>query len=182
MSIDNLPSGATMTRVGISGWVGWGLLTITMVVSTFAASLQRRVGVCASEGLDNPRMWVFRLMPLGQTCAGEATVTETLLQNVLTLVAILAAIAGVSAVLVLLVRRLSTVLPPVDRWLLRGVAAGITLAVIAWISRAASDIPYFPLEGVSLGLTLVISVTFGAGLLGTALAGIVVAAVARAQS
>lgn len=172
MSSDNVPSlvGATLTRVGVAGWAGWSLLVITMLASTLTASLQRRSGVCGAEGLDNPRAWVFRLVPLGQTCAGEAAVGEVILHGALTAAATLAAMTGISAVLVLLVRRLSTGLPRVDGWLLYGVAVGIVLAVIAWVSRAASGIPYSELEGVSLSMTFTVSVAFGAGLLGTALA------------
>lgn len=184
MSSDNLPSlvGVTLTRVGVAGWAGWSILSITMLASTLAAALQRRSAVCGAEGLDNARTWVFRLVPLGQTCARESTVGEIILHGALTAAATLAAIAGISAVLVLLVRRLSTGLPPVDGWLLYGVAVGIVLAVIAWVSRAASGIPYSEPEGVSLSMTFAVSVAFGAGLLGTALAGVVVAAIANSRS
>lgn len=177
MSADNASSlfGATLTRVGVAGWAGWSILVITMLASTFAATLQRRAGVCGTEGLDNPRTWVFRLVPLGQTCAGESTVGVAILHGALTATATIAAITGTSAFLVLLVRRLSTGLPPVDGWLLYGVAAGIVLAVIAWLLRAASGIPYSEPEGVSLSMTLGVSVAFGAGLAGTALVGVFVA-------
>ncbi len=178
MSADKVPSpvGATLTRVGVAGWAGWGLLSITVLASAFAAALQRRAGVCGAEGLDDARTWVFRLVPLGQTCAGESTVGVAILQGALTAAATLAAITGTSAVLVLLVRRLSTGLPRVDGWLLYGVAVGIVLAVIAWVSRAATGIPYSEPEGVSLSMTFAISVAFCAGLLGTALVGVFVAA------
>ena len=184
MSAANVPSlvGATLTRVGVAGWAGWSILTTTMLISALAAALQRRSGVCGAEGLANARTWVFRLVPLGQTCAGESTVAEVILHVALTAAATLAAIAGISAVLVLVVRRLSTGLPPVAGWLLCGVAVGIILAVIAWVSRAVSGIPYSEPEGVSLGMTLAVSVAFGMGLLGTALVGVFVAARSSSRS
>lgn len=180
MSADSLPSpaGATLTRAGVAGWAAWSILVITLLASTAAAALERRSGVCGTEGLDNPRTWVFRLVPLGQTCAGESTVGEVILHGALTAAATFAAMAGISVVLILLGRRLSTGLPPVDGWLLYGVAAGIVLGFIAWVSRAASGIPYSEPDGASLSMTFAVSVAFGVGLLGTALAGVVVAAIA----
>lgn len=172
MSVDNVSSRAVLTRVGTAGWVGWSALAMTMVASTLAASLQRRVGVCATQGWDNPRRWVFRLVPLGQTCADEPTVGELVLHSSATIVAVFAAIAGASAALVLLLRRLSTALPPMDGWLLRCVAVGIILAVIAGISQAATGF-YSDPQGASLGITVAVSVAFTVGFLGTGVVGVI---------
>ena len=82
----------------------------------------------------------------------------------------------ISAVLILLLRRSRTGLPAVARSLLWGVAVGVGLAVIAWAARAMRGIPYLEPTGVSLSMTLVVSVAFCVGLAGTALVSGVLAA------
>jgi len=165
-----------LTRVGVAGWAAWSVLAIAMLTSTSFASLQRRTSICGSEGLANPRAWVFRLVPLGQTCAGEATVAEAILHIAATTFAALAASVGIAAVVILLVRGWTTALPPVAAWLLWGVLVGIVLTAIAWAARAASGIPYSETGGESLSIALALSVAFGVGLAATAVTGVFVTA------
>lgn len=180
MSVGNVSPAAVLTRVGAAGWVGWTTLAMTMVASTLAASLQRRAGICATAGLDSPRGWVFRLVPLGQTCGDELTVREVVLQGSLTAIAALAAIAGVSAVLALLLRRPPSTPPLMDGWLLRCIAGGIVLALMAGVSQAATGL-YFEPQGVSLGIVLGVSAGFTVGFLATGVVGGVVAVVRSSQ-
>lgn len=166
-------SPTTLTRVALAGWVGWTVLAVTVWTTAVAAALQRWSSVCGAEGLAHPRAWEFQLLPLGQTCAGEATAVEAFVRSSLTAAAVLAAFVGLAAVGVTLVRSRSTAMPSSGCWLLYGVVVGTVAAVVTGGARAASGIPFAEPPGVSLGVTMLSSLAFALGLTATAVAGLI---------
>jgi hypothetical protein len=168
-----------LSRAAAIGWISWISCAAILFIVSSVALLERRSGVCGSEGLDSPREWAFSLLPLGQACLGEGpSVAETILQTLQTAAFLGAATVGAVAVITLAISGVSHRLPQIGRWLIYALIVGVSLAGFVVAREYVAD---DSLDGPTIvpSLAWQIALAFGLGLAGTGLVGVVRALTAR---
>ena len=144
--------------VALAVWTAAAACAATVFIVASVSFLERRNGYCGQEGTKS-REWIFELVPLGQTCDGDASLFGSALHaslSVLTLCLALVVVGGIIAIAGSLRRS------RVASWI---VGAVVLAAILAFVVVLAAHIGGVQdRAGVSLVTTWNASLAFIVGL------------------